>query len=940
MKQRYLPISLGLAMLLGVGTAQAQQLLQGKVYDRETGEVLPGATLLSQKGKSLVTNHKGLYQLNALEGDTIRISFVGYEPISLSVADLRRQPNVALTSGQRLQDLVVTASIASARSSKAIGSKVDKVDVARLTADASPNSLSELLDGRVSGVQMFQSNGKVGMPIRFNMRSGATMSMDRDPIIYVDGIRYNNAHTSDINSQQDALSGLNDLAIEDIASIDVIKGPAAAASYGAEAANGVVVITTKRGRRSDKEDKNLRLEVKYSYGISELARKYDQFVNNDAINNFFERGVQHKLYANLTKQFAQGSKLYLSANLNDVSGIVPGNRDKRSTLRAAYDLRQGPLSLDVTTSYTNGDISLPQTAMGRYDAIWNLMINQKPWPYIEESSWRAQSWQYANDRLLSTVRLGYRLPYSLRVETMLGLDLNNVKGAYLLPYGYLVGTNAQGAKTLSNRRNSSVNWDLKLTKCTDLGSDWQLTATLLSQLVRRYEEVNTITASRFSADVTNISAASERQVTESTFEQRTWGLYGELFLSYQDRLFINAGLRRDASNLIGSNVASILYPSLSVSYNIGDLKLRAAYGESGRLPYPTDAYTSYLLSGTSAYGSLVKPQYLGNPDIRPERMRELELGFDLKLGKHSLGLTTYGQSTTDAIIYEEQLSSDGWVGSKPRNVGAVLGWGAELSYNGRLWETKNGKNSLDVYATINYQGNEVTDTGGGDIVNYPNVIREGLPVYAFYYRRVEAPAYNKDGSYNTRTGAVESADYHYLGKPFPDFNGSFGFDLRVAKRWTLGAKFSYALGASVYNQSFYNTAGLGDNLKKRNDQLQRLATLSVGTDEYKLVAEELARSARFRANYVEPADFLRLSSLSLGCDLSDLARKYSRNVLKGARLSISAQNLWLITNYSGAEPQMESSGGARQQRSMGSLSRDITNAPTPRTIVGTISLQF
>lgn len=881
MKQKYILFPLGLVILLSVGTVQAQQLLQGKVYDRESGETLPGASLLSKLGKSQITDARGIYRLNAIEGDTIRISFVGYEPVSIAVSSLRRNPNIALTSGQRLQDLIVTASIASARSAKAIGSKVDKVDVARLTQDASPSNLGELLDGRISGVQMFQSNGKVGMPIRFNMRSGATMSMDRDPIIYVDGIRYNNTHVSDINSSQDALSALNDLALDDIASIDVIKGPAAAASYGAEAANGVVVITTKRGRHKGADGRKLNLEVKYSYGVSELARKYTQFVNNDALNNFFERAAQHKLYANLTKQFTQGNKLYLSANLSDVSGIVPGNRDQRSALRASYDLRQGPLSLDVTAGYVHGDISLPQTAMGRYDAIWNLMINQKPWPYIEESSWRAQSWRYNNDRLLSTIRLGYLLPYSIKAETMLGMDINNVKGTYLLPYGYAVGTNAQGAKTISNRRNSSVNWDFKLSKRTALSEDWQLTTTVLSQLVRRYELVDKIVASRFGGDVTNVAAASERQVSESSFEQRTWGLYGELFLSYRDKLFVNAGLRRDASNLIGAHVASILYPSLSVSYNIGGLKLRAAYGESGRLPYPTDAYTSYELKGTSAYGALVKPQYLGNPDIRPERMRELELGADLKLGQHTFGVTGYVQRTNDAIIYEEQLSSNGWIGSKPRNVGSVRGWGAEFSYNGRLWATQDGAYSLDTYATFNYQGNEVTNTGGKDIVNYPNVIREGLPVYAFYYRRVEAPAYNKDGSYNSKLGALESQDYHYLGKPFPDFNGSFGWDLRLAKRFTLGVKFSYALGASVYNQSFYNTAGLGDNLKKRQDQLNRLATLTVGSDDYKLVAEELAHSARFRANYVEPADFLRFSSLSVGCDLSDFARRYSRQVIKG-----------------------------------------------------------
>ena len=89
----------------------------------------------------------------------------------------------------------------------------------------------------------------------------------------------------------------------------------------------------------------------------------------------------------------------------------------------------------------------------------------------------------------------------------------------------------------------------------------------MSQIARQYETVNTVNASRFKGDVDNIAAATERNVSENTFEQRTWGLYGEAFVNYDNRLFINAGLRRDASNLIGSNVASIYYPSLSVAYN-------------------------------------------------------------------------------------------------------------------------------------------------------------------------------------------------------------------------------------------------------------------------------------------------------------------------------------------------------------------------------------
>ena len=533
--------------------------------------------------------------------------------------------------------------------------------------------------------------------------------------------------------------------------------------------------------------------------------------------------------------------------------------------------------------------------------------------------------------------MAYILPYDIKLETQLGLDLNHIEGLYSLPYGYLLGTNDEGAKDISNRRNQNITWDWKASRQFELNPKLHLTATLLSQIVQRRETMNKVSASIFPADIDNIAAAAQRSVLESSFEQRTWGLYGEAFLNYDNRLFINAGLRRDASNLIGRNVASIYYPSLSVAYNMGNAKFRTAYGESGRLPYPTDAFTYYEMKGMSAYGPLLVPGKKGNDNIRPERMREIEAGLDWAPARHQIGLTAYAQFTSDAIIYTPLLSSNGWVGDEPHNVGRVNGWGVELSWNWKAWQNATRTADLNVFVTANYQGNRVINTGGVDIENLPNVLKEGQPAYAFYYKEVTGARYDASGKY---LGAKESDEYHYLGKPFPDFNGAFGFDLRLLSNLTLSAKFNWAVGASVYNQSFYNVAGLGDNLKKREELRAQLAAETVGTDAYRTVAEKLARTERSRANYIEKADFLRLSSISLGYDASSFAKRLTSGFVKGARLLFTAQNLFLITNYSGIEPQVESNGGTRQTRGMGSLSRDITNAPSARTFTGTLAIEF
>jgi len=917
--------------------AMAQEMASGIVLDAETKEPLIGAVIATADGEKTVSDLNGEFKINVKRGERVSISYVGYENKQLRIDDTQQRTVVNLNKGLTLKEVNVVASIASARSKKAVGADVAHLDATKLLDKGQASNLSDLLDGRVSGMQMFQSNGKVGMPIRFNMRSGATLSMDRDPIIYIDGVRYNNSHTSDINTSQDALSALNDLPMDDIASIDIIKGPAAAASYGAEAANGVIVITTKRQSAHNVERGKLSASAKISVGWSTKAREYTQFVNNTDINNFFVTGHNTSAYASFTKNFSPGNQLFFSLNENHVGGIVPGNKDIRHSLRAAYDMKQGPFTLNFSVGYVNGNISIPQTAQGRNDAIWNLMRAQKPWGYVSERTWRAMKWKYDNDRLTAALRMAYILPYDIKLETQLGLDLNHIEGLYSLPYGYLLGTNDEGAKDISNRRNQNITWDWKASRQFELNPKLHLTATVLSQIVQRRETINKVSASIFPADIDNIAAAAQRSVLESSFEQRTWGLYGEAFLNYDNRLFINAGLRRDASNLIGRNVASIYYPSLSVAYNMGNAKFRTAYGESGRLPYPTDAFTYYEMKGMSAYGPLLVPGKKGNDNIRPERMREIEAGLDWAPARHQIGLTTYAQFTSDAIIYTPLLSSNGWVGDEPHNVGRVNGWGVELSWNWKAWQNATRTADLNVFVTANYQGNRVIDTGGVDIENLPNVLKEGQPAYAFYYKEVTGARYDASGKY---LGAKESDEYHYLGKPFPDFNGAFGFDLRLLSNLTLSAKFNWAVGASVYNQSFYNVAGLGDNLKKREDLRAQLAAETVGTDAYRAVAEKLARTERSRANYIEKADILRLSSISLGYDASSWAKRLTSGFVKGARLLFTAQNLFLVTNYSGIEPQVESNGGTRQTRGMGSLSRDITNAPSARTFTGTLAIEF
>ena len=183
----------GIALLAITSTVSlnAQTMYKARVINKDTGEPIIGAVVRGQKDIEAVTDEDGFFSLNTNDDQTLHISYIGFKEQDIKAQTLKGQPTIGLIPGIDLQEVQVTASISSARSQKALGSKVDHIDMSNLSKNAHTNSLSDMLDGKVGGVQMYQSNGKVGMPIRFNMRSGATMSMERDPIIYVDGVKYN-----------------------------------------------------------------------------------------------------------------------------------------------------------------------------------------------------------------------------------------------------------------------------------------------------------------------------------------------------------------------------------------------------------------------------------------------------------------------------------------------------------------------------------------------------------------------------------------------------------------------------------------------------------------------------------------------------------------------------------------------------------------------------
>ena len=269
-------IKLLLFSVLSLQMVVAQKTITGVVSDNE-GLPLPGATILVQgTSTGVTTDFDGNFSITAEEGDTLNISYVGYQSQSIVVGD-QDTLSISLELGNELEEVVVT-SLGIKREAKALGYAVQSVSTEDIT-DSGANSAIDAMVGKVAGVQITRSSGSVGGGSRIIVRGVTSMIGNNQALIVIDGVRSNNESLNSGSSTAgtSVSNRLMDLNNEDIASINVLKGAAATSLYGTSGSNGVIVITTKKGQAS-KMNVNFSTEVSSSEvtSIFDLQSKYAQ----------------------------------------------------------------------------------------------------------------------------------------------------------------------------------------------------------------------------------------------------------------------------------------------------------------------------------------------------------------------------------------------------------------------------------------------------------------------------------------------------------------------------------------------------------------------------------------------------------------------------------------------------------------------------------------
>ena len=962
---------LGAALLVCAGLlagteASAQgtpYTIQGTVVDATTRQPLAGVSVaLGDLNTRTATDNSGRFNLAAAVPSgtyNLVISQVGRANASREVT-LGAERGVQLgtiplqESALQLEALVVTGSgVAVER--KAIGNAVATVAGEQVAASGAQN-IDAALSGRIAGAQVNLTSGTPGAGASVRLRGTSSIIGGAEPLYIVDGVIIDNSSDQLINFgyRSNPTNRLADLNPNDVERIEVLKGAAAAALYGSRANNGVIQIFTKRGQAGAP-----RISVEQRVGRSELARRLDfndfpfdtvggkpvqRFDNQDLI---FRDALTLETNASVSGG-SEGTQYYLSADYTDQEGIMRASDYERIGVRLNVDqsigswLRisgganyvtssaslvtngeqgTGGLLTSIVFTPTNVDLAARDPETGRYQN--NAFAFPNPLEVID-------TWQAPQDvsRFVGSFQAKATPIEGGSLEYRLGYDTYGQETSLYIPRGSVVAGAPLGSATVVARDQHLLNNDLVGNYSFGLGG-LQMTSTAgLNHTYARTENV-LATASDLVL-TTELVRGAVTTGNQNRFETATFGVFGQQQIGWRERLFLTGAIRADASSTFGADERWQLYPKLSGSYVISDepfwqnsplgrwfdsFRLRAALGYAGNQPGGAyDRFSRFQSAVNINRLGLVHAARAGNPDLKPERQREIEAGFETSFFDERLGVTFtyYDQYTTDLLLPRPFTPSTGFFDVLD-NVGELSNKGVELELRSVNFDRP--RFGWNTTLTYSHNRNRVEKLAGGEFAStsgYPTRVAEGYALGEFWM-----PTFRRDDQGKIVTNAagnpLPSLTPEFVGSPWPDFNAALTNEFRFGSRLTADVLLDGAFGQQVWNQ----TRRIMDRFQA--GELYERQLRGEVTNAYRLAYFGI------QSEYLEDASYVKLRQASLRYDAgSTLARAIGADNLA---LELTGRNLYTWTEYSGYDPEVNLFGAATAARGI-----DFAVYPVPRTV--------
>ncbi|HEY9225327.1 MAG TPA: TonB-dependent receptor, partial [Gemmatimonadaceae bacterium] len=664
------------------GHAQTGRIT-GQVTDTAGGRPLSGVEI-SVVGSANVgarTDAEGKYTIGAVTAGSVqlRARMLGFAP---------KDRNVTVTAGQTVTadfalaqrsiqlDQVVVTGTGGAVERRAVGNVIESINANEVLKASAPRSVEQLIGARTPGVVVLPATGQVGTGAQIRVRSVGSLSLGSDPIVYIDGVRMD-ANTSRGPTQRGGAgaSRLNDINPEDIESIEIIKGPAATTLYGTEASNGVVQIITKRGsNNAARWDFSTRQGTNWLANPEGRAGLLYARVNGEVIGfnlyraaidsgygPIFHNGSNEGYTANLHGG-NNTTRYYLSSTYDNDKGVVAWNYDKKFAGRANIDIEANKkLRIEGSLGYIRDRIRLAQNGSinpdpfsnlvwGRYSNLGSAPGKMGGFGFAPPALWDDVEDRAEVDRMTTSVTARFEPLTWFTHRLVVGLDVNSENNSTLYPRetaenAVFYGSNGQGFKSVERVSRNFFTLDYSGNLKYSLRA-FDLTTSGGLQAYRT--EVSNITASgtTFPASpITTVSGTTTRNATEGYVANATVGVFVQQSVGWNNRVFLTGAVRADDNSAFGKDYSAAYYPKLSGSWVISeeplwqdkagvlgrvvsDLRFRFAYGAAGNQPGTFDAARLYASSvGYQNAGGLVPSSY-GNPELKPERSTELEMGFE------------------------------------------------------------------------------------------------------------------------------------------------------------------------------------------------------------------------------------------------------------------------------------------------------------------------
>ncbi|HTY37665.1 MAG TPA: TonB-dependent receptor [Bacteroidota bacterium] len=884
MKKLLLRFSTGFLVLLLLvaanGTPAAAQTktgeIRGTVSEAGRSEVLIGANVFIV-GTSLgaSTNLEGLFVIKQVPPGTytVRARYVGYKELARDVKVVAGETatldfGLAATAVQ-LNEVVVTGQGA-ATEKKRLPSVVESIS--SKDVDLSPaKSVDQLLQGRVPGLMSYTPGGAPGSSARIMTRGIKSALGQPTPVIYVDGVRVDNNYQGRLSNATGGQisSSISDILSGDVDHIEVIKGGAAATLYGAEAANGVIQIFTKKG---------IPGAIRWSANVTSGSdvEPLKDFSNDMTKNKFFRPG----LYQGYGLNAVGGSDVItynVAGKMSENKGVVTQDALNEKLYNLSTGLRvvvSELASVEVSSSYTHDEYGILSNDNSSESLLSNLEIegafdvlnNQ-----ASKDSLFAQhllgDWRENVNRWIFSTNFTYT-PFSWwENKATIGVDYRKNENRQYVPLeqGAFWGT-VGGLLSRSDREYKTIT--LNYTGTFKVPTIGPMTQRLIvgAQGFRIDDREENGTGTTFRIPGTQIfSNASVVTAQESNRELFSYGYLAQDQIGLWDRLFFDVGVRFDGNSTFGKAIGIQTYPKVGVAYNISDesiypdalkpylgsLKLRASWGKTGTFPPPFTrdrTFISNIFFNESAL-SFGNP---GNSDLKPENTTSVDAGFDAGFldDRISVEFSWYRQITKDAMFTVTEDPAAG-LGTQRRNVGEIFNQGFEVTMRAIAVDMEDVQVNLRGYYTT--LKNRVNSLGGAapfTIAGFsfaPQRVEEGKEVGII---RVSKPHLESDGTYRGRVDTV------YVGSPVPKNTVSFGADITILKDITISGLFEGAWGNYILNQSLSRRIVNG------------LANPALYQKEASLIPVVAPGSTPYNRNtassvLVEPGDWFKIREISV-----------------------------------------------------------------------------